>query len=65
MSKSEESSEQKSSRSDKGQKHNRSEGQIKVERVSMALAGNIDPFIPGSDFESYEDRINQFFWQTT
>lgn len=28
---------------------------------NMALAGNIDPFVPGTDFESYEDRINQFF----
>ncbi|KAG4080767.1 hypothetical protein HA402_005947 [Bradysia odoriphaga] len=27
----------------------------------MALAGNINPFVQGTDFESYEDRVNQFF----
>lgn len=33
------------------------EGPVK----SMALAGSIEPFVPGSDFDSYEDRIDQFF----
>lgn len=28
--------------------------------TNMSLAGHIDPFAPGSDFESYEDRVNQF-----
>lgn len=27
----------------------------------MALAGNIEPFVEGTCFESYEDRVNQFF----
>lgn len=28
---------------------------------NMSLAGHIEPFVPGSDFDSYEDRVNQFF----
>lgn len=27
----------------------------------MALAGNINPYVPGNDFDFYEDRIKQFF----
>lgn len=27
----------------------------------MALAGNIEPFLPGLNFESYEDRMEQYF----
>lgn len=27
----------------------------------MALSGTIDPFVPGSNFESYEDRMEQYF----
>lgn len=27
----------------------------------MALIGNIEPFIPGSNFKAYEDRVNQLF----
>lgn len=42
-------------------KSNQSQGQQQKVFKSMALAGNIDPFIPGSNFESYEDRMEQFF----
>ena len=27
----------------------------------VSLIGNIQPFVPGGDFEAYEDRLNQFF----
>ena len=26
-----------------------------------ALLGNMEPFIPGGNFEAYEDRMKQFF----
>lgn len=41
-------------------KSNESQGQQPINKV-MALIGNIDVFVPGSDFESYEDRMEQYF----
>lgn len=48
--------------SDATVKEEKSDLQVdKNNSVSMALAGNINPYTPGTDFDSYEDRINQFF----
>ncbi|XP_037034304.1 uncharacterized protein LOC119073094 isoform X2 [Bradysia coprophila] len=35
--------------------------QGQVSKPVMALAGNIEPFVQGTNFESYEDRVSQFF----
>lgn len=48
------------SNSEDDSKSNKSQGEPVAVKV-MALAGNIDPFIPGSNFESYEDRMEQYF----
>lgn len=42
-------------------KDSQSEGQQPKKTKVMALAGNIDPFVPGSNFESYEERMEQYF----
>ncbi|KAJ6638946.1 hypothetical protein Bhyg_11684 [Pseudolycoriella hygida] len=43
------------------QNKNSSNNGKKEKQKGMALAGNIEPHTLGTDFDSYEDRINQFF----